>query len=76
VGKGSLRPKPQSLQETVIKASLVLPSRLAMIRAELPPQLGHGVLAFKSVPESFLREIEVICPDFINCSFFLCHALF
>jgi hypothetical protein len=59
-----MRPKPQSLQETVIKASLVLPSRSAMIRAELPPQLGQGVSAFNCVPESFLSEIEVMGGNF------------
>jgi hypothetical protein len=45
-----MRPRPQSLQETVIKASFVLPSLLAMTWDDLLPQLGQAVSAFLSVP--------------------------
>jgi hypothetical protein len=55
-----MRPKPQRLQDTVSKASPVLPSLLAMTCAERSPQQGQAVWAFRGVPVAVLAGAKVV----------------
>jgi hypothetical protein len=48
------------LQDTVSKASPVLPSLLAMTCAERSPQQGQAVWAFRGVPVAVLAGSKVV----------------
>ena len=56
-----MRPKPQSLQDTVFNFSPVLPSLLAMVCTNCPLQPGQAVRAFNEMPVLILEgELECI----------------